>query len=561
MPAAPGEGEDVGARRRAPPITAASPAAQAGAAANAASKRLTLIACILGSGIVLLDGTVVNVALPTIQRALGGGLALQQWVANAYLLTLGSLILVGGSLGDVFGERRVFALGVGGFGVASLACALAPDVGVLVAMRALQGVAGALLVPSSLAVIVNTFSEQERGAAIGSWTAWGSIAGVLGPLAGGELLAIASWRAIFLINLPLAVGCLVLIRVAIPPMRSRERGARHVDVRGAVLAAAGLAGPVFALIEQPRLGWSNPAVYGSLAAGALLLCAFVAYEAHTREPMLPLGLFRRRNFSAGNVETFAMYAGLSVLFFFLVLFLQQVAGYTPLQSGLATLPVTLVMFFLSRRFGRLADRYGPRVFMGAGPLVAAAGLLLFLRVGVHVDYVSEVLPAVLVFALGLSMTVAPLTAAVLAGSEREAGIASGVNNAVARVAGLLGTAGVGAVVASSFSSSLEQHLAHVRLGAAARVAVTQAKRLALGRPNVSGLPPAQRHALLQAAEAASLHSFQLGIAAAAGLVAAGGLIGVAGIRNPRGERVRAEECAGGQLVGMSSPRRELQGAA
>src|SRR5271166_4646065 len=442
----------------------------------ASMKRLTLIACILGSGIVLLDGTVVNVALPRIQLALGGGLAAQQWVVNGYLLTLSSLILIGGSLGDLYGERRVFAIGVGGFGVASLACALAPSIEALVAARALQGVAGALLVPSSLAVIVNTFPESERGAAIGTWTAWGAIAGVLGPLAGGELLAIGSWRWIFVINVPLAAACVTLILLVIPASPRRDQMGRHVDFGGAVLCALGLGGPVFALIEQPRLGWSSPAVWGPLIAGLLLLGAFIYYESRTPDPMLPLRLFRRHNFSAGNAETFAMYAGLAIVFFFLVLFLQQIGGYSPLKSGLATLPATIMMFMLSRRFGALADRFGPRFFMGAGPLVAAAGLLLFQRVTVKADYVSEVLPALLVFSLGLSMTVAPLTAAVLSGAEKEAGIASGVNNAIARVAGLLGTAAVGAAVATSFASSLDQRLRGIPLGPAARSAVAEAKK-------------------------------------------------------------------------------------
>ena len=523
-----------------------------GTPVDARTKRLTLIACIMGSGIVLLDGTVVNVALPTIQRALGGGLAAQQWVVNGYLLTLSSLILVGGSLGDLFGERRVFALGVSGFGVASLACALSPTIGVLVVMRALQGVAGALLVPSSLAVIVNTFPQDERGGAIGSWTAWGAIAGVLGPLAGGELLAIGSWRWLFIINIPLAVVCVWLILFAVPRAAPRRAGARKVDVPGALLCAAGLAGPVFALIEQPRLGWSSPAVFTPLIAGILLLGAFLWHESRAPDPMLPLGLFKRRNFSAGNIETFSMYAGLAVLFFFLILFLQQIGGYTPLQSGLATLPVTLVMFVLSRRFGALADRFGPRFFMGAGPLVAACGLLLFQRIGTSVDYVSEVLPGLLVFALGLSMTVAPLTAAVLAGAETtQAGIASGVNNAIARVAGLLGTAAVGAAVAGSFGSSLDEHLSGVTLGPAAHAAVAQAKRLPLGRPDVHGLVTTQASALTRAAEQASLHSFHLGMAIAGLLVAVGGVVGVVGIRNPKSE-VPAETCAGGQLVGASS---------
>ncbi|HEY2718001.1 MAG TPA: DHA2 family efflux MFS transporter permease subunit [Solirubrobacteraceae bacterium] len=521
---------------------------------EAAVKRITLVACILGSGIALLDGTVVNVALPTIQRALGGGLAAQQWVVNGYLLTLGSLILVGGSLGDLYGERKVFALGVSGFGVASALCAIAPSIGVLVAARALQGIAGALLVPSSLAVIVNTFPAEERGGAIGTWTAWGAIAGVLGPLAGGELLAIASWRWIFVINVPLAAACVWLILSVIPRSAVRERGARHVDYPGALLCALGLGGPVFALIEQPRLGWSSAGVAGPLIAGIVLLAAFTFYESRAKDPMLPLVLFRRRNFSAGNIETFAMYAGLAILFFFLVLFLQQIGGYSPLKSGLATLPATIIMFLLSRRFGALADRFGPRFFMGVGPLLAAGGLLLFQTTGTKADYVSEILLPLLIFSLGLSMTVAPLTAAVLAGSEREAGIASGVNNAIARVAGLLGTAAVGAAIAASFASSIDSRLSSTALGTAAREAVKQAKRLPLGLPSVRGVPSAQAHAVRVAAEGASLHSFHMGMAIAAALVAVGGVVGATGIRNPRKqeEEIHAQSCGGGQLVGASS---------
>ncbi|HEU0249581.1 MAG TPA: MFS transporter [Solirubrobacteraceae bacterium] len=517
----------------------------------ATRKRLTLVACILGSSIALLDSTVVNVALPTIQRDLGGGLAAQQWVVNAYLLTLGSLILVGGSLGDLYGERRIFALGVGGFGAASLLCALAPTIGLLIAARALQGVAGALLTPSALAVIVATFKESERGPAIGSWTAWGGIATVLGPLAGGELLQITSWRAIFLINLPLVAICVGLILTVIPRAEPQRERTRKVDFVGALLCALGLGGPVFALIEQPRLGWGSPAVWFPMIAGVALLACFLLRESRTRDPMLPLSLFRRRNFSAGNVETLAMYAGLAILFFFLTIFLQQIGGYTPLQSGLATLPATLVMFALSKRFGALADRHGPRFFMGAGPLVAACGLLLFQRIGVHVNYVTDVLPGILVFSLGLSMTVAPLTAAVLAGVDTgQAGIASAVNNAVARIAGLLGTAAVGAAVAASFVSGLDANLAGHPLGPRADAAVAEAKKLPLGRPNTKGLPPVQASAVTAAADEASLEAFHLGLGIAALLVAGGGLAGAIGVRNPR-RAVLAQECEGGQLVGAA----------
>jgi EmrB/QacA subfamily drug resistance transporter len=522
--------------------------AASGSSVTASAKRLTLIATILGSSIAILDSSVVSVALPSIQRELGGGLAGQQWVTNAYLLTLGSLILLGGSLGDIFGERRIFALGVGGFGVASLLCALAPSIGLLVAFRALQGIAGALLTPSSLAVIIATFPQRERGPAIGTWTAWGTIAGALGPLVAGAILNVASWRWIFVINLPLVLVCLWLIRKAVPATRP-STARRHVDVIGALLCVLGLGGSVFALIEQPRLGWSSFAVTGSLIGGVALFAAFLLYESRARDPMLRLDLFKSRNFAVGNVETLALYGGLSALFFFLVLYLQQVAGYTPLESGLAMLPESVVMFALSSRFGALADRFGPRVFMGLGPLIAGAGILMLLTVGVHVSYTTSVLPAILVFSLGLSMTVAPLTSAVLAGvRENEAGIGSAVNNAVARVAGLIATVTIGALVAAEFGSSLDRTLSHRRLTRTGQAAVAEAKRLTLGRPSVAAVPPRQAAAITAASNTASLDAFRLGIGVAGGLVIVGGLIGAAGIRNPR-RVVHAERCAGGQLAG------------
>jgi EmrB/QacA subfamily drug resistance transporter len=503
-------------------------------------KRVTLVACIIGSGIGLLDSTIVNIALPTIQRSLGGGLAGEQWVVNAYLLTLGSLILIGGSLEDVFGARRVFSLGVGGFGVASMLCGASPSIGVLVACRALQGVAGALLVPSSLAVIVATFPEAERGRAIGTWTAFTTVATVIGPLAGGGLLAVASWRWLFFINAPFVVICLALILTVIPPA-APGRARRSVDLLGGLLCMLGLGGTVFALIEEERLGWGSPAVLIPLCGGILALGAFFAAERRTRDPMLPLGLFSRRNFAVANAETLVVYAGLSVLILFLVLFLQQVAGYSPLDSGLATLPVTIVMFACSGRFGALAGRLGPRRFMGAGPVVGAVGLLLLLRVGTHPSYVGELLPAVFVFGIGLSMTVAPLTATVLADVDSdEAGIASAVNNAVARVAGLVGTAAVGAVLASAFSASLDRSLAGAKLGSAARAAELAAKHLVLGRPSVAHLPPRQAHAVVDAANAASLSGFHIAVIVAAALLLVGGLAGAIGIedRDARDESER-----------------------
>jgi EmrB/QacA subfamily drug resistance transporter len=512
-------------------------------------KRLSLLAAIMGSFVVGLDSTVVNVALPSISEDLGGGLAGQQWVSNAYLLALGSLILIGGSLGDLLGERRVFAIGVGGFGLMSIVCAVAPSIEVLIAGRALQGVFGALLTPSALALIVSTFPPAERGGAIGSWTAWSGIATVIGPLAGGYLVDATSWRWIFAINVPFVVATLVLVVVAVP-QRDRAGTRAPIDVVGAVLCALGLAGPVFALIRQPELGWGAPGVVLPAVAGLALLAAFLGWEARTAHPMLPLGLFRRRNFAVGNAETFAMYGGLGITFFFLVLFLQQVAGYDALQAGLATLPTTLVMFSLSKRAGRLADRVGPRLFMGLGPITAALGLVLLARLDATIDYFTEVLPGLLLFSLGLSATVAPLTATVLADAdESNAGIASGVNNAVARVAGLLAVAALGAVVSASFTASIDRSLDARPLSPAAQRAVTEAKRRTLARADVTGVPAAERRPVARAVEDASVHAFRLGMGLSAALVAAGGLLGLIGIVNPR-RAVRCEDCAGGQLAGQ-----------
>ncbi|WP_445148830.1 DHA2 family efflux MFS transporter permease subunit [Baekduia sp. Peel2402] len=523
-------------------------------------KRLSLLAAIMGSFVVGLDSTVVNVALPSISNDLGGGLAGQQWVSNAYLLALGSLILIGGSLGDLLGERRVFAIGVAGFGVVSVVCAAAPTIEVLIAGRALQGVFGALLTPSALAVIVSAFPPDERGGAIGSWTAWSGIATVVGPLAGGYLIDATSWRWIFAINVPFVLFTMMLIKIAVP---KRERGLRHapIDWVGAVLCALGLAGPVFALIRQPELGWTAPGVVLPAVVGIAMFLGFLVWESRVAHPMLPLGLFKRRNFAVGNAQTFAMYGGLGITFFFLVLFLQQVAGYDALQAGLATLPTTLVMFSLSKRAGRLADRFGPRWFMGFGPLTAAAGLALMQRIGATPDYFADVLPALLVFSLGLSATVAPLTATVLADAdEQNAGIASGVNNAVARVASLLAVAALGAVVSASFTASIDDTLGDRPLSAPAAAAVESAKKQTLTTIDPKDLPPAEADRVAAAVTDASVSAFHLGMGLSTILVALGGLLGLAGIVNPR-RTVRCEDCAGGQLVAAPLAAAEPQPAA
>jgi EmrB/QacA subfamily drug resistance transporter len=401
---------------------------------------------ILGAFVVFLDAAIVNVALPAIERDLRAGFALQQWVVDAYLVTLGSLLLVGGSLGDALGKRRVFAAALAGFGVTSLACGLAPSAPALVLFRAGQGVTGAVLTPASLALIVASYEGTERGRAIGTWTAWTSIAFIVGPLAGGALVETLSWRWVFLLNLPI-VGATLALVARMPASLDRRQDA-PLDLLGGAAAALGLAGPVYALIEGPRRGFADPTIAVPLVAGVALLAFFLWHEQRTPHPMLPLRLFRERNFAVANAATLFLYGGLTANMFTLTLFLQQAAGYSPLRAGLATLPVTIIMFLLSPRAGAWSARLGPRLFLCGGPLVAAAGLLLLRRIDAGAPYASQVLPAILVFGLGLALMVAPLTATVLAGvDEAHAGLASGVNNAISRVAGLVAIAGVGALLA------------------------------------------------------------------------------------------------------------------
>jgi EmrB/QacA subfamily drug resistance transporter len=432
--------------------------------------RWTLIASILGSSMAFLDGSVVNVALPSIQADLGGGLATQQWVVASYLLTLGSLILVGGSLGDIFGESKIFSIGVASFAGASILCAVAPDAPALIVFRGIQGMAGALLTPSSLAMLTATFSGAARGNAIGQWTSWTGISFIVGPTVGGWLIDVSSWRAIFFLNIPIAaVTLLILVRLG--SMHQKRREDLRVDVPGAILGAVGLGLIVAGFIEQPHLGWGDPVIVGAFLGGIGLLVAFVVHELRTPMPMLPLRLFRLRNFSVTNIETLSVYGGLSGLSTFLTLFLIEFAGFTALHAGIALLPITAVMFFLSPRMGRLSMQYGPHLFMAAGPVIAGVGVLAYTRLPVNVDYWVDILPALLVFSLGLSMTVAPLTTTVLADAgPGDAGVASGVNNAVARIAGLLAIAVLG-IAAAGGGDHLTVHGFHVTMAAVAGLLV------------------------------------------------------------------------------------------
>jgi EmrB/QacA subfamily drug resistance transporter len=399
--------------------------------------RWVLFAAVLGSSMAMLDATVVNVALPALGREFGGTLSGLQWTVNGYTLTLASLILLGGSLGDRYGRRRMFMIGVTWFALASLLCGLAPNLPFLVGARMLQGVGGALLTPGSLALMQSSFVPEDRGRAVGAWSGLGGIAGAVGPFLGGWLLEL-SWRWVFLINLPLAVLSLTVAARHLPETHERASAGRF-DIAGAVLGAVGLAGVTAALVRagDGLNGWT----VASAVLGVLALVAFWWRERTARDPMLPLDLFRSAQFSAANLVTFAMYAALGGILFLLVVYLQVVVGFSPIVAGTALLPVTALMLLLSSRSAALAQRIGPRPQMTLGPLVCALGTLLLSRLDEGSSYLPDVLPAVSVFGLGLAISVAPLTAAVLAAAdEHRAGIASGVNNAVARAAGLLAVA-------------------------------------------------------------------------------------------------------------------------
>ncbi|MGP7999510.1 MAG: MFS transporter [Streptosporangiaceae bacterium] len=422
--------------------------------------RWVLAATVLGSSMAFLDSTVVNVALPTIGRELHTSLAGLQWVVTAYTLTLAGLILLGGSLGDRFGRRRVFLIGVIWFALASAVCGVAPDIAVLVAARAVQGIGGALLTPGSLAIIQSTFAQDDRPRAIGAWSGLGGVAGAVGPFLGGWIVGSIGWRWIFLLNLPLAAAVVVVGVRHVPESRDPDAHGRF-DIAGSVLTALTLAGITEALIEAQS--GRKVVVAVSAVVGVAAGLGFVLLEQHRARhpdrvpPMLPLSIFRNREFTTINVITFVVYGAMGAVFFLLVLDLQVVAHFSPLEAGVSLLPSTAAMLLLSARAGALAQKIGPRWLMTGGLLTAAIGLLLLTRIGPNASYVADVLPAVLLFGLGLSMTVAPLTATVLASADdRHAGIASGVNNATARAAGLLAVAGLPAAVGLSGAALHDQ---------------------------------------------------------------------------------------------------------
>ena len=416
-----------------------SPPPSEGVSFGSGAGRWVLAVTVLGSGMAFLDGTVVNIALPDIGRDLNASTSSLQWILNGYLLTLASLILLGGSLGDRYGRRRVFVLGVGLFTLSSLLCAVAPNVELLIAARLLQGIGGALLTPGSLAMIESSFRPSDRSRAIGAWSGLGGVASALGPLLGGYLVQAVSWRAVFLINLPLGVFVIAMASRHVPETHDPSAGGR-LDFGGVVLAALGLAGTTYALIEAPGRGASAPVLLAGIG-GVLALVGFLFAESRSPNPMMPLGMFSSRQFSGANLVTFAVYAALGGFFFLFVSFLQISMGYSPIAAGAASLPVTALMLVFSSRSGALAQRIGARIPLTVGPLVIALGLLMLTRIEPGDSYLSGVLPAVIVFGLGLTLVVAPVTSTVLAAADaRHAGVASGINNAVSRVGGLLAVA-------------------------------------------------------------------------------------------------------------------------
>ena len=406
---------------------------------GSAAGRWVLVATVLGSGIAALDATVVGIALPAIGEDFGADVASLQWVVTAYTLTLAGLLLLGGTLGDKYGRRRVFSIGVVWFALASVLCGVAPSSEVLILARALQGIGAALLTPGSLAILQASFRSDDRSKAIGAWSGLGGLATAIGPFLGGWLITAVSWRLVFFINVPLAVAVVAIAARHVPESRDATTG--PVDRTGATAVTAGLVGLTYGLIEGPSRGWSSAVVVASLVAGVVLLALFVVIERTSDHPMLPLSVFRSRQFSAANGVTFIVYAALGGVLFLLPVVLQVVAGYSPLLAGSALLPVTAIMLGLSARSGALATRIGPRLQMTVGPVVIAAGLALLLRVEPDADYVTQVLPAMLVFGLGLAINVAPLTSTVLAAAPAEhAGVASAINNDVARTGGLIAVA-------------------------------------------------------------------------------------------------------------------------
>jgi EmrB/QacA subfamily drug resistance transporter len=504
---------------------------RAAAPCSKSSGRWVLVATTLASSMAFIDGTVVNVALPALQRQLNASVVDVQWVIEAYSLLLSGLLLVGGSLGDHYGRRRVFLIGVGLFATASAWCGLAPDIRHLIVARAAQGIGAALLVPGSLAIISNSFPESERGRAIGTWSGFSAITTAIGPVIGGWLIEHISWRAVFFINVPLAL-LVVFISLSHVPESSDEQSPK-LDWTGAILGALGLGALVYGLLESSRRGFADPSVLFSLIAAGVLLVIFVIVEEHISNPMLPPALFRSRTFTGANLLTLLLYGALGGTFFFLPLNLIQVQHYSATAAGAAFFPFILIMFLLSRWAGGLIEKYGARIPLVAGPVIAAFGFALFLVPGVAGSYWQYFFPPIVVLGLGMAISVAPLTTAVMNSvAENRAGIASGVNNAVARAAGLLAIAVLGIVMVRSFDHALDRQLANLQLSPETRQSLKaqQTKLAAISLPK--DLDETTRQTIDRAIDESFVQGFRLIMSIGAALALAGAVMAFAFIRDP-----------------------------
>ncbi len=484
--------------------------------------RWVLVATILGSSLSFIDGTAVNVALPVLQRDLRATGADAQWVVESYALFLAALILTGGALGDRLGRKRVYAAGIILFTLASIWCGMAPTIDLLIIGRAVQGIGGALLVPGSLAIISAFFDGDRRGTAIGTWSGVTTITSVLGPVLGGWLVQNASWRWVFFINVPLAAIVLAILIQRVPESHDDE-DTGPLDWPGAVLATVGLGGLTFGLIEAGATSLTDPLVLAALAVGVVSLVLFVFVEARERAPMMPLSLFRSPAFSGANLLTLLLYGGLGGALYFLPFNLQQVQGYTPVEAGAALLPFTAIVFALSRWTGGLVGRTGARLPLVVGPLIVAAGFLLYMRPDIGGSYWTTFFPAVVVMALGMALVIAPLTTTVMgAVDQSRSGIASGVNNAVSRAAGLLAIAVLGLAVAAAFNSTLDSHITALHLSPAIRTALDAQRARLAGARVPPGLSPATRAALQQAISASFVSGFRvaMGVSAALAILSA-----------------------------------------
>lgn len=467
-----------------------------------------LAASILGSAMAFIDGTVVNVALPVLQAGLDATAADVQWVVEGYALSLSALLLLGGALGDRDGRRRIFSLGVALFAAASIVCGLAPNIRWLIAARVVQGVGGALLVPGSLALLSAAFPAERRGQAIGTWSAFSAAAAGVGPVLGGWLVQAVSWRAIFWLNVPLAVVTLAIALRRVP--ESRDPNARgRLDLPGAALATLGLGALVYGLIEAPSLGFGHPLIAGALGGGAIAMMGFVAVEAKRPNPMMPLGLFRSRAFAGANVLTLLLYGALGGAFYFLPFDLIQVHRYPPAAAGAALLPLIALLFLLSGVAGRAADRYGARYPLVLGPCIAAAGFALLSLPGTSGSYWTTFFPAITVLGLGMAVSVAPLTTTVMgAAGPQRAGVASGINNAVSRAAGLIAVAALGVVATARFGSALDHRLSALGIPAGVRQELAGARARLAGAPVPPGLSPDMRATLRTALDESFVEAFR-----------------------------------------------------